>query len=537
MKSPLLYLTAVKLKNQIKDAIKSPAKLIYGLFLIAMLAIASLSGTVEGEAGAVRDLSELTAILVLFYTLMFLLVFINGSAGNTSMFTLSDVNLLFPSPLNPNRVLFYGLFRQLGLSLLLGLVLLFQYSWLHQLYGVTYGHILCLVAGYALTLLIAQFCAMAVYTRFSGRENAARWIKLFGYGSIIIYILAAAYACRQPLSSLFSGGKDYESVLTAAASFFSTFPGLLFPASGWTAGIVGALFTGNWPQLCLCAVLTVLFFILLLVLILRSKNNYYEDVLQTAETAQSAVTAQKEGQMAEVVPKHVKLGKIGLKRGWGASAIYYKHRVENRRSGPFSISPLSLFFAVVVILFAFFMREEAGDAALIAAFAMGTYMQLFSVALGRFNRELIKPYLYLIPEPPLKKLLYAIQETMVTEALEAVLIFVPIAVILQISPFSALFCILARISFSLLFTAGNVFVERVFGTVSSKTLIFLFYFLALIVMALPGIALAVAFSFLLSFLPAFLPAFLGMISANVLVSVLVLYGCRNMLQYAELNGK
>ena len=32
--------------------------------------------------------------------------------------------------------------------------------------------------------------------------------------------------------------------------------------------------------------------------------------------------------------------------------------------------------------------------------AMSTYMQLFSVALGRFNRELIKPYIYLIPSRP-----------------------------------------------------------------------------------------------------------------------------------------
>ena len=40
------------------------------------------------------------------------------------MFTLSDVSMLFPSPLKPNKVLFYGLTRQLGLSLLLGFFLL-----------------------------------------------------------------------------------------------------------------------------------------------------------------------------------------------------------------------------------------------------------------------------------------------------------------------------------------------------------------------------------------------------------------------------
>ena len=96
-------------------------------------------------------------------------------------------------------------------------------------------------------------------------------------------------------------------------------------------------------------------------------------------------------------------------------------------------------------------------------FAFATYMQLFTVALGRFNRELIKPYIYLIPEPPLKKLLYAIQESMLTNFWEAVLIFVIVGAILQASPLEIALCILARVSFALLFTAGNVLVERVFG--------------------------------------------------------------------------
>ncbi len=35
MRSPLVYLTAVKLKNQLREAVKHPAKLIYVLFLAA----------------------------------------------------------------------------------------------------------------------------------------------------------------------------------------------------------------------------------------------------------------------------------------------------------------------------------------------------------------------------------------------------------------------------------------------------------------------------------------------------------------------
>ena len=97
-------------------------------------------------------------------------------------------------------------------------------------------------------------------------------------------------------------------------------------------------------------------------------------------------------------------------------------------------------------------------------------------------------------------------------------------------------CIVARISFSLLFIAGNVLVERVFGMVTSKTLIFLFYFLALLVMTIPGIAAMVVLTLVL---PSFGIAvgLLGMAVMNVLIALLVLWLCRNLLQYAELNSR
>ncbi len=535
MKSALGYLTAVKLKNQLKGVLKSPSKLIYALFLIAMFVLVAFSRSGEAVSQA-RPISELVAILVLFYSLMFFLVFLNGSASNTPMFTLSDVTVLFPAPISPKKILFYGLFRQLGLSLLLGFFLLFQYSWLNALYEITYSQLLLIILGYALTLFFAQLCAMAVYVRFSGKDNAGRVIRGTVAALALLYLGALIVSCRESIFPLLSGGKDYAGALNACTAFLSSVPGLLFPVSGWAAGLTGGIFSQNIPEILLFSLLLLGLLFALVLSILMAKNNYYEDVLQTAEVAQSNVTAQKEGRMAEVVPKHVKVGKVGLRRGAGASAIYYKHKVENRRSGIFFFSNVSLIFAAILIVFSLFARFMEGGASLVAVFSMGTYFQLFSVALGRFNRELIKPYLYLIPEPPLKKLLYALKESLIAEACEAVLIFVPVALILNASFPDALFCIVARISFSLLFTAGNVVVERVFGSIPSKALILLFYFLVLLLMAAPGIASGVL---LMAFLPdwGFFTMFFGIACGNLLCSLLALFLCRNLLQYAELNNR
>ena len=531
MKSPLVYLTAVKLKNQLLGVLKSPAKLVYAIFLVALFALTAFSGSTYG-AGELRAPQELTAILTLFYTMMFLLVFASGSSSSSSpMFTLSDVTLLFPAPLSSNKILAYGLVRQLGLSLVLGFFILFQYSWMHGVYGVEVPGLLAIILGYGLTLFFAQLCSMASYVRTSGNERAAKAVRYCVFGAAALYAVLGVLACREPLLAL-AGGGSFEPLIAAGANFFGTLPGLLFPASGWAAGLTGALLTGDWPLAGLFALLLAALLGVLLGLVLTCKNNYYEDVLSTAETAQSAITAQKEGQLNEVVPKNVKVGKTGLGKGWGASAIYHKHRVENRRSGVFLFSNISLIFMAVIIGCSFFMR----DAGLVGIFAFATYMQLFSVALGRFNRELIKPYIYLIPEPPLKKLLYAIKESLLTDALEAVVLFLILGVIVGASPVETVCCMVARVSFALLFTAGNVCVERVFGMVRSKTLIFLFYFLVLLLMAIPGIAACVVFAI---WVPAWEVAagLLAMTVVNAAIAVLVLWLCRNLLQYAELNSR
>ncbi len=545
MRSPLVYLTVVKLKNQLKEAVKHPAKLFYVVFLAAMLALTVIGG--RGTNMEPRPLYELTAIMVLFYSLMFLMTFINGlngGAGNYPMFTLSDVSMLFPSPLKPNKVLFYGLTRQLGLSLLLGFFLLFQYSWLHAAYGLEYVHLILIVLGYALCLFLGQVCAMAAYTRTSGNDGARRLVRYFVYGVTVGFVAWLLYSCAPRITVGANSDEMFSfalyGVLEAGANFLSTI-GVFFPVSGWAAGVIGGIFTGNYATVGLCAMLMAAAFTAALLLVIKNKNNYYEDVLQTAEVAQSAITAKKEGQPAEVTPKKVRVGKTGLGKGSGSSALFYKHLLENRRSGVFLFSKMTMIFMLIIIgsavMYSFmFSDEESNTAAFVAVFTMSTYMQMFSESMGRFNWEISKPYIYLIPEPPLKKLLWATAETLVSDCVEAVCLFVPIGLILNMSPLETVLCILARISFSLLFTSGNMLVERVFGTVRSKGLILFFYIISLMVMAVPGVILG-AFAMGLELLPGAVGMLLGMIAANVPIALLVMFLCRNVLQYAELNGK
>ena len=90
----------------------------------------------------------------------------------------------------------------------------------------------------------------------------------------------------------------------------------------------------------------------------KADQDYYEDVLQSTETAFLTQAAAKEGRVADTAPRNVSVGKTGLGGGRGASAFYYKHRVENRRSRKWLLSGIELVCVIANLGFAFLMRGE-----------------------------------------------------------------------------------------------------------------------------------------------------------------------------------
>ena len=208
MKSALVYLLLTRLKAQFKEMVRKPARLIYLVLVIALFAITLLGG---GEAGgAARDARELPALAGAFYGLMFVILVSAGFKNGASMFTLSDVNLLFPAPIRPRAVLYYGLFRQLGASLLLGLFLLFQYGWLHSLYGVGVGILILIVVLYGVSVFLAQVVAMAAYslTSMSPRRRALAEGLIYGVlGAFLVAVAGARGARPGRHVAFFAGGR------------------------------------------------------------------------------------------------------------------------------------------------------------------------------------------------------------------------------------------------------------------------------------------------------------------------------------------
>ena len=519
----LAYLLFTRLKNTLKSLIRQPARLIYVIIVVVLIGFTIFAGHMdEVETRQFRDINELVAGATALYTLMFLMLVSHGFANGGSIFTMPDVNMIFPAPFQQRKVLFYGLIKQIGSSLLISFFILFQYTWMHTSYGVDYGFLLILVLGYALAVFFGQFVAMVIYSLTSADDRKKRIAKIVYCAYIALIVL---YAASHVL-------KDTANVIPQLVAAGTSTVIRLTPIGGWlgmfTSGIAAMSLSDIVIGLGLCAA----FAAILVFIIEKANSDFYEDVIKTAEVSQSAINASKQGVVAESAPAHVKLGKTGFGRGAGAEMFYYKHKLENRRSRVLILDTVSLIWVACVIVFALFMR----DSGVMPVFIMATYLQIFSVALGRFNKELLKPYIYLLPEPPLSKMLHALRESLPSAVLEAILIFVPVYFIVGMNVPEMILCILARISFTMLFIAGNVIVSRIWSGSSSKAIVMMLYIFVMLLLAAPGVVLAIVASAAgLVIFSGISTAFFIMTICNVLISLLGFFLCRNMLQYADLN--
>lgn len=517
------YLLRTKIHNQLISFFKKPVRIIYVVIfvgLIVMTLIGGKSGAEESDR-VIRDISELTAGLNALLILIFSTTFNSGLNNGGTFFKMADVNFLFPSPLNKRNVLFYALIQQIGTSMLIGLFILFQYTMLHVSYNLSYLGLLLIFVVYSLTVFLSQTLAMFLYTFVSDSDKKKNVAKTVFYAVIIAL---AAYVGLHVLA-------NRNDIVKALAEAGNGLPVLLFPFAGWMGGFAGNILKGNYLQSVLWLAITATAFIAMLIAMSRSKRDYYEDVLASTETMQSAIAAAKDGVKPEITPRVIKVGKSGIGKGEGASVFFYKHLLENRRASKFLLSTMSMVFVLSTIGFSFFMKANG----ILPAFAFSIYMMIFSVALGRFNRELTKPYIFLVPEPPLKKMVYALAETLPSQLFESALVLIPVSIIVNASVAECIMCIVARVTFAALFLSSSVLIDRLWGGSISKVLGMLIFLLIDVILAAPGVVLTmVLINFGIVPVSEIFTASVCLAICNIPVSALVLYCCRNMLQYAEI---
>ena len=528
------YLAVRELKNSLIDLLHHPGKLISYLFIIGMIGLSVFTSDSSPRSGGTADFRLLHGIYLAILLVLGLLSAWGGLKSGSTFFRMSDVNFLFVSPLSPKKILIYGLCRQMSALLLMMLFLLCYGSMLIANFGVGWGTVLLLDLGVAVLLFFCQILSMLIYSYTSG--NPARILKV----KMGIFLYVALVACLFAAEFLRKGG-SIEAALAAASS-----PSLQFvPAVGWIKGAVFSLAAGQTAGAAVYTVLTVALAAGAVLLFIKSRVDYYEDVLQSTETLFEQKKEQKESRGlvgANFGLKKVKAGKTGIRGGWGAKAFFYKQMCELRRRSRFVFFSMSTVTTLLAgVCMGLFLNSVAGsgeDALLpdhILAIVLATelYILMFISMTGDWVRELAKPYIYLVPEKPFAKLFWACMTSMLKPFADGAVVFAVLCAILRTDPLTALGCVLVYGSFGLLLTAASVLFQRLFGSPPGHDLLTFLFMLAVLLLAAPGIAASAVLIFAAADLPWILYG-LPAVLLNALISLGVFAACRNVLETAEM---
>lgn len=532
--SAILYIARKQIVNTVRGLLRRPARLVAGLASVALI-LWMLMGLPSRSGGGADPRLLQGGYLVWLLFLGAVAVYSSLEAGS-SLFTLSDVNLLFVSPLSPKKILAFGLIRQTGKTLAGFVFLLFYSGMLIESFGITAGGVVLLILGTVVLLIAVQILGLALYC-WTGGSPARRLAVKIGLLSVPALVLLLAYLVFR------RGGGTLDALYAAAAS-----PVLeAVPLVGWTKGAVFALMAGNGRAAVTYLALLAALIALILMLLFKTDADYYEDVLKGAERTFELRRSVKEKRAVNVRGRRKKrVGRTGIGRGWGASAFFYKHLCEARRGSRFVLLGSS---TAVLLLVAFGMTgvmtlignnngsPAPPDAILASALGAGVYLLFFMNAAGDWSRELAKPYLYLVPEDPFKKLFWAGMTTVLRPALDGLAVFSVLCAALRANPFTAIACILGYAGFGFLFTAGSVLGRRVLGGEPNRGALMMLYMLLILAVIAPGLAGSVAVVFALGeTLSGAAPLLVALpcVLWNLLVSLAIFYGCRNLLASSEL---
>jgi len=246
----------------------------------------------------------------------------NGIDKGSSFFRLSDVNLVFTAPITPTRVLIYGFIKQLSATFFFTFFLLFQIPNLRNFFSITGVGILIIFSTVFFLVFTMSILGLLTYSITSKSTESRNLAKKILNGLMLICGLTLFY-------NIFI----YKDFQTAALNLLNHKFFLYLPFIGWLKSILMAAVNGITYTLYIYVVLCIAFVIIMIYVLFKLNTDYYEDVLAATDKMEEVIAMKKSGtgnvNYGRKKFRKIKSGSIGS----GASAIFYRHLLEYKKSG------------------------------------------------------------------------------------------------------------------------------------------------------------------------------------------------------------
>ncbi len=463
--------------------------------------------------------------------LFFLWSFINaGLSTGCSLFTMPDVGLLFVAPISSKKILIYGLISTLGKSLLGSIFIFYQVGNLKANFGYGFQEIFALFIIFAFMILLCQLISIGIYIFSNGNPIRKKMVMTIFYGSIAALLLVVLFIQKQEQVGMLEA-----TFRVVDSSWFG-----YIPIAGWSTMFFSGVVQGSFFMTLVPLVLFIVLGALIVSLLTVGTADYYEDVLLSTEVNYTRLKAAKEGRNVPQTNKKIKVKDKdqGINKGTGAMTLVYKHMLEMKRRSRFVFVDGYTIFTMVVLggaAYSFKLKDAPAEA-IYGVLAFVIYLEFIVTMIGRIKGELLKPYIYLIPERSIIKVFAASLTSLIKPLVDGICMFAVFAFMGGADFVTCLFSALAYAASGAVFVAITILYQRVLGGQPNKIIqMFLTMGLLLAIMG-PAIGISVAAAY---FLPN---ALLFLCTAPytifcLLIATLIFITCGNLIDKAEFTGR
>lgn len=415
---------------------RKPTTLIAIIFILAYGGVILFSLASLAVAVRIDSIRGLLMILTAASIYLNLGNFMMYSSRKGIMFRPAHAQFVFTAPIDPKLVLLNGGWLNYVMSVAIWTAIAWAGATLFQVPLWKMG--LLVGAGLVLEIALEASIMMFLYANDRLPEKLMRMLRW------LIKIFLAAFTLFIVLYFRTYG----LSVATAFA--FVDWKGLqMIPVIGWQIAAYRLILLGPDLPSAVGAGLYVIFVcgMVIAAFRMRSDGGYYEEAARFADDYAELRAQKKSGnQDLSFGGKKRKFRKVNVRiTGEGARAIFYRQLLEYKKEKFFIFSKMTLIAVTVSFIFSYSLRESVWETDSRGVILLGVvaYMSLvMSGYLGKWESELKNPYLYLIPDNPVKKMWYATLMEHVKAFVDGCIICIPVGILWQVNIRHVIYCIL-----------------------------------------------------------------------------------------------
>lgn len=517
----LFYLTCTKLKGMVRNQFRSISSGLVTIFMVLIygfLVFLVFASSKSYKPAAMAVDTNLALMAGIGMAALFMLTVLLNS--RKALVYDTDAHYLFAGPYNRAQINFYIMGQSVLHALLYGLLGCFVMAMFSVGGYFSIPYFLLTLLVFWLVLFFFLLLTDYIYMWSLVNRKHRKWN----------YIVAAVFClCTAAVFFISSHRAGYDW----KAGFLDFVLGREFyyvPFFGWAKWALNAFLERQYPDMFGGIGLLLVSNALMVVFFLRFKENIAEQAVADAETVSEYLRrAKANGGTAQDFRK--KLKRVKGEFPEGARAVFFKNLLIMRKTGNFLRKQDAL-----ILVFYFGISYMAVPKGRFYMFCYMVLLWLFTLLndaelLGDLNNYQI----YLIPEKPLQKLVYAILPAYIKVA-----VIISVSVIFagtfnRMSPLSILQYVVMLLGYGMIFIAGTVLSVRMLKSRCNVMLENLLRMLMILACAVPATVIGVlCYIFFRDLHMAMTVTSAATLVMNFAVSMAVIVACQGMMNGREL---